>query len=143
MCLAVLTKEQIAEKAYRFIQSSATRSRRQLRLRGFICKVTVTSDELMEMLIANEFCVYCETPFAELRNPQTDITFDHITPISQGGHTSVENLAVCCTRCNAARDRGKLEKRVAGIKQQRQTAADKAAEAKTMELIELELVEQE
>jgi 5-methylcytosine-specific restriction endonuclease McrA len=40
-------------------------------------------------------CQYCS-----LKVPRHDFTYDHIVPRAQGGHTSWENVVVCCTPCN-------------------------------------------
>jgi 5-methylcytosine-specific restriction endonuclease McrA len=40
-------------------------------------------------------CQYCS------RNvPRSDFTYDHVVPRAQGGHTSWDNVVVCCTPCN-------------------------------------------
>lgn len=40
-------------------------------------------------------CMYCA-----MRFPTRDLTRDHITPISQGGHDAWNNVAAACRRCN-------------------------------------------
>ena len=40
-------------------------------------------------------CQYCG-----LSVPRHDFTYDHVTPRAQGGHTTWENVVVCCTPCN-------------------------------------------
>ncbi|MHB8874971.1 MAG: HNH endonuclease, partial [Myxococcaceae bacterium] len=40
-------------------------------------------------------CQYCGAGV-----PRHDFTYDHVTPRSQGGHTSWENVVVCCMPCN-------------------------------------------
>ncbi len=40
-------------------------------------------------------CLYCA-----LRFPTRDLTRDHITPLSQGGHDVWNNVATACRRCN-------------------------------------------
>lgn len=40
-------------------------------------------------------CLYCA-----MRFPTRDLTRDHITPISQGGRDSWNNVATACRRCN-------------------------------------------
>ncbi len=40
-------------------------------------------------------CQYCGR-----RLPATDLTFDHVTPASQGGRKDWENIVTCCIECN-------------------------------------------
>lgn len=43
-------------------------------------------------------CVWCERELWA-----ADLTAEHLLPRSRGGHTTAENLAVACRRCNRAR----------------------------------------
>jgi len=40
-------------------------------------------------------CQYCGESF-----PTTELTFDHVTPVAQGGRKDWENIATCCVTCN-------------------------------------------
>ena len=40
-------------------------------------------------------CQYCGESFAS-----TDLTFDHIVPVAQGGRKDWENIVTCCIGCN-------------------------------------------
>ena len=40
-------------------------------------------------------CQYCG-----LKLPSTELTFDHVIPVSQGGRKVWENIVTCCVRCN-------------------------------------------
>ncbi len=40
-------------------------------------------------------CQYCRT-----RVPRAEATYDHVTPRSQGGPTTWENVVICCVPCN-------------------------------------------
>jgi len=40
-------------------------------------------------------CQYCGK-----KHPTTELSLDHITPKSQGGRTTWENLVCCCVKCN-------------------------------------------
>jgi 5-methylcytosine-specific restriction endonuclease McrA len=40
-------------------------------------------------------CQYCARAFAT-----HDLTFDHVTPVSQGGRKDWENIVTCCVSCN-------------------------------------------
>jgi 5-methylcytosine-specific restriction endonuclease McrA len=40
-------------------------------------------------------CQYCGKKF-----PTSELSLDHVTPRSQGGDTSWENIVCCCVRCN-------------------------------------------
>lgn len=43
-------------------------------------------------------CVWCGRELW-----RSDLTLEHLLPRTRGGHTSPENLAVACRRCNRAR----------------------------------------
>lgn len=43
-------------------------------------------------------CQYCGTPF-----PVPELTFDHVTPRSSGGHTTWTNVVTACSACNLAK----------------------------------------
>ena len=40
-------------------------------------------------------CQYCGDPF-----PTSDLTFDHVIPVAQGGRKDWENIVTCCVTCN-------------------------------------------
>jgi 5-methylcytosine-specific restriction endonuclease McrA len=40
-------------------------------------------------------CQYCGHS-----HPTTDLTFDHVVPVSQGGRKDWENIVTCCVSCN-------------------------------------------
>ena len=40
-------------------------------------------------------CQYCS-----VGGPASELTFDHVTPRSRGGHTTWENVVTACMRCN-------------------------------------------
>jgi hypothetical protein len=44
-----------------------------------------------------KICYYCGKPISDLAN---DLTVDHKLPVSRGGKTADENLAICCKLCN-------------------------------------------
>lgn len=46
---------------------------------------------------ANFLCEYCHT---DERWQLVQFTIDHIIPLSEGGKTSIENLALACFHCN-------------------------------------------
>jgi len=51
-------------------------------------------------------CVYCGRGPRDKRNmkqSQTILTLDHLTPRSQGGGNEARNLATACVKCNSAR----------------------------------------
>ena len=43
-------------------------------------------------------CLYCKKPVAH-----ADLTLDHIEAKANGGSTTIQNLAVACKPCNAAK----------------------------------------
>ena len=40
-------------------------------------------------------CQYCSKTFAT-----SDLTFDHVVPVSRGGASSWDNIVTCCVTCN-------------------------------------------
>jgi 5-methylcytosine-specific restriction endonuclease McrA len=40
-------------------------------------------------------CQYCGEPF-----PMSELTFDHVMPVAQGGRKDWENIVTCCITCN-------------------------------------------
>jgi len=40
-------------------------------------------------------CQYCGESF-----PTNELTFDHVTPVAQGGRKDWENIVTCCVTCN-------------------------------------------
>lgn len=54
-------------------------------------------------------CQYCH-----LQLPATDLTFDHVIPVSKGGKTSWDNVVSCCRECNSKK--GSLTLLEAGFK---------------------------
>lgn len=47
---------------------------------------------------ASFLCWYCRA-----RTPSVEASIDHRTPRSRGGDNALENLALCCKRCNGAK----------------------------------------
>lgn len=43
----------------------------------------------------NYTCQYCQQSF-----PTTELTFDHVVPVSQGGQRNWQNIVTCCISCN-------------------------------------------
>lgn len=46
---------------------------------------------------ANRRCEYCHLPAAAYAGP---FHVDHVVAVQHGGHTTLENLALACARCN-------------------------------------------
>lgn len=46
-------------------------------------------------LIQNTTCYYCQIPIR-----RTEVTMDHIVPISRGGRSTAGNLVPACKNCN-------------------------------------------
>ena len=40
-------------------------------------------------------CQYCQRAF-----PTSELTFDHVVPVAQGGRKDWENIVTCCVSCN-------------------------------------------
>ncbi len=43
----------------------------------------------------NHSCQYCGDAF-----PTSELTFDHVVPVAQGGRKDWENIVTCCVSCN-------------------------------------------
>src|SRR6267143_1939061 len=43
----------------------------------------------------NHACQYCGDDF-----PPSELTFDHVVPVAQGGRKDWENIVTCCVTCN-------------------------------------------
>lgn len=52
---------------------------------------------------SNGICWYCG------KDIHTDLTIDHIVPISDGGSDDLSNLVPCCKSCNSAKRNKTLE----------------------------------
>jgi len=52
----------------------------------------------------NFLCLYCARP-----HPQSELTRDHIVPISRGGQDRWENVVSACRRCNQCKGNRMLE----------------------------------
>jgi 5-methylcytosine-specific restriction endonuclease McrA len=57
----------------------------------------------------NHTCQYCAEIF-----PTSEHTFDHVTPVAQGGRKDWENIVTCCVSCN--RKKGGQTPAEAGMK---------------------------
>ena len=44
---------------------------------------------------AHSSCQYCGEAF-----PTSELTFDHVVPVAQGGRKDWENIVTCCVTCN-------------------------------------------
>ena len=44
---------------------------------------------------SNGFCHYCRRQFRP-----SELTMDHVIPLSRGGHSTKENIVPCCKECN-------------------------------------------
>jgi 5-methylcytosine-specific restriction endonuclease McrA len=51
--------------------------------------------EVRQLLAEHPLCEYCRAPVA------WDASLDHRTPTARGGKHALDNLAVCCRKCNA------------------------------------------
>lgn len=53
-----------------------------------------TLTDLRELLASSPTCAYCKLPLSFA------VSLDHRQPLSRGGRHSLDNLTVCCERCN-------------------------------------------
>ena len=60
----------------------------------------------------NHTCQYCSEHF-----PTSELTFDHVVPVAQGGRKDWENIVTCCVSCN--RRKGGRTPSEAGMKLRR------------------------
>lgn len=51
-----------------------------------------------QQLLRDGICHYCKQKF-----PVSELTLDHIVPVSRGGKSTKGNLVVCCRKCNQAK----------------------------------------
>ena len=56
---------------------------------------TITPDYLAKLKSQADYCAYCKCKLNE-----DNKTIDHAVPVALGGLHSVENVVVCCERCN-------------------------------------------
>ena len=67
-------------------------------------------------------CQYCGEEF-----PTSDLTFDHVVPVAQGGRKDWENIVTCCIPCN--RQKGGRTPHQAGMRLVRSPRRPKRAPA--------------
>lgn len=60
---------------------------------------TVSKHFLISLLNKSNNCAYCNIKF----NNDTEKSIDHIIPMSKGGQHSINNLIVCCKKCNSTK----------------------------------------
>ena len=70
----------------------------------------------------NHTCQYCNDPF-----PISELTFDHVVPVAQGGRKDWENIVTCCVACN--RKKGGRTPSEAGMRLVRQPRRPDSAPA--------------
>lgn len=78
----------IARKASRLLSAHAARAKRDGQTLDY------ASLHLQRLLEAHPLCGYCRMPL------DLSASLDHRQPIARGGKHSLDNLLVCCTRCN-------------------------------------------
>lgn len=79
---------------YRLVHKNKKFRRRALEKQ---CFRTATASDLREIkALAGGVCFYCKTTCSEL-------TFDHVTPLSKGGAHSKENIVMACRSCNCSK----------------------------------------
>lgn len=74
--------------------ATARRRARQKALRN-----TLTADQIALLLALHKHCVYCGK---RLKKPH----LDHLTPLSNGGPTTLQNILPCCGSCNSKKHVG-------------------------------------
>ena len=56
-------------------------------------------EDLMELARQAKLCCYCRAPLA------FDLSFDHKTALARNGRHALDNLALCCRRCQMLKGR--------------------------------------
>ena len=51
-------------------------------------------------------CEYCSCQTTRVKDTPTEMTIDHIVPVSRGGSDEVGNLRLACRRCNEEKGSG-------------------------------------
>ena len=59
-------------------------------------------------------CRYCSRKVSFRSGGSAKLNFDHVIPYSRGGPTTVDNIVVCCRRCNHAKKDFDLEEWLEG-----------------------------
>ena len=92
-------------KAHPEEMASHYRRRRARKLNAPVCDFTKAQWEDMKASYGYR-CVYCppECPACERKTHR--LTQDHITPLSQGGSHTLQNIVPCCARCNSKKHAG-------------------------------------
>jgi 5-methylcytosine-specific restriction endonuclease McrA len=83
-----------AQALRRRCQGIYAAQRRRARADG--AALNYDADDLVFMVEHAKFCPYCLNPFA-----LDQLRFDHKTPLARNGRHAVDNLLVCCARCNS------------------------------------------
>lgn len=91
-------------KNYSIENPEAAKVRSELRKKreSGVGSVRATDVDILKKKYANR-CAYCD---AALIN---GFHVDHILPVAKGGGNSIENLALCCKKCNLAKHAKTLE----------------------------------
>lgn len=48
----------------------------------------------------NHICCYCHDTMTEYRYKENSATIDHIIPLGKGGADTIDNMIICCDKCN-------------------------------------------
>lgn len=59
----------------------------------------LTAKEWRALVARSPRCYWCKRPFNKMRRP----TLDHVTPITKGGKTNLENSVCACRGCNISK----------------------------------------
>ena len=59
------------------------------------CNITVTDIRQMIVIVYGNKCRYCDTKILH-----KNMACDHISPLSEGGESTIHNLQFICKRCN-------------------------------------------
>jgi 5-methylcytosine-specific restriction endonuclease McrA len=85
---AIRQADALLARARRLLSDHRTRAKRD----GAALDYGLT--DVRQLLESSPCCNYCRLPVA------WDVSLDHRTPTARGGRHALDNLAVCCERCN-------------------------------------------
>ena len=91
--ISVYEDREIRSVSFSFKLPSVIRLLRRIRIRRRFDYVPFSRANIYAR--DNHSCQYCGKPF-----PSSDLTFDHVVPVAQGGRKDWENIVSCCITCN-------------------------------------------
>lgn len=91
--ISVYEDREIRSVSFTFKLPSVIRLLRRIRIKRRLDYVPFSRANIYAR--DNHSCQYCGKPFAS-----SELTFDHVVPVAQGGRKDWENIVSCCITCN-------------------------------------------